>query len=57
MRTLKLRLRFTVHHYRNDHPKAETSKMDRNPPITKQEREVLTSLKYRACFLRGPRHD
>ena len=31
--------------------------MDRNPPITNQERDLLTSLKYPTCFLRGPRHD
>ena len=37
-------------HYRNQ-------KMDRNPPTTNQEPDLLTSLKYRTCFLRGPRHD
>ena len=31
--------------------------MDQNPPITNQERDLLTSLEYRACFLRGPRYD
>ena len=40
MRTLKFKAKLTitfyaaVNHYRNGHPKAETSKMDRNPPIT-----------------------
>ena len=43
-----------VNHYRNGHPKAETSKMDRNLPITNQERDLLTSEKYHTCFLRGP---
>ena len=57
MQTLNLRLRFTVNHYRYGHPKAETSKMDRNPPITNQERHLLTSLKYCTFFPGGPRHD
>ena len=63
MRTLKFKakLRITfyaaVNYYRNGHPKVETIKMDRNPPITNQERDLSTSLKYRTCFLRGPRHD
>ena len=56
MRTLKFKAKLTitfyaaVNHYRNGHPKA-----DRNPPITNQERDLLTSLKYRTCFLRGLR--
>ena len=60
MRTLKYKAKFTItfyaafNHYCNGHPKAETNKMDRNPPITNQERDLLTSLKYRTCFLRGP---
>ena len=63
MRTLKFKVKLTirfyaaVNHYRNSHPKAETSKMDRNPPIMNQERDLLTSLKYRTCFLRVPRYD
>ena len=56
---VKLMIKFypAVIHYRNGHPKAETSKMDRNPPIMNQESDLLTSLKYRTCFLRGSRHD
>ena len=63
MRTLlfKAKLMITFYaadnHYRNGHSKAETSKMDRNPPIANQERDLLTSLKYCTCFLRGPQHD
>ena len=55
MRTLKFKAKLTikfyaaVNHYRNGHPKAETSKIDRNPPIMNQERDLLTSLKYRTC--------
>ena len=44
-------------HYRNSYPKAGTSKMDRNSPITNQEHDLLTSLKYYTCFLRGPQRD
>ena len=31
--------------------------MDGNFPIITQERDLLNPAKYRACFLRGPRHD
>ena len=31
--------------------------MDRNSPFTNQERDILISLKYHACFPRGLRHD
>ena len=54
-RTLKFKAKLTntfyaaVNHYRIGHPNAETSKMDRNPPITNQKRDLSTSLKYRAC--------
>ena len=60
IRTLKFKAKLTVtfyaavNHYRNGHPKPETSKMDRNPPIMNQESNLLTSLKYCTCFLRGP---
>ena len=60
MRALKFKAKLTitfyaaVNHYRNGHSKAETCKMDRNPPITNQERDLLTSLKYCTCFLRDP---
>ena len=63
MRTLKFKVKLTirfhtaVNHYRNGHPKAETSKMDQNLPIMNQERDLLTSLKYCTCFLSGPQHD
>ena len=51
MQTLKFKAKLTItfyvaiNHYRNGHLKAETSKMDRNPPITNQEHDLLTSLK------------
>ena len=57
MRALKFKGKLTITfyaaviHYRNGHPKAETSKMNRNPPITNQERDLLTSLKYRMLSL------
>ena len=34
--------------------KSETSKMDRNPPITTQERDLSNPPKCHMCFLRGP---
>ena len=46
MRTLKFKAKLTitfyaaVNRYRNGHPKAETSKMDRNLPITNQDRDL-----------------
>ena len=49
MQTLEFKAKLTitfyaaVNHYRNGHPKAETSKKDQNPPITNQERDLLTS--------------
>ena len=51
MQTLKFKVKLmitfyaAVNHYRNGHPKAETSKMDRNLSIMNQERDLLTSLK------------
>ena len=43
-----------INHYRNSHLKAETNRMDRNPPITTQEHDLLNSVKQCTCFLRGP---
>ena len=63
MQTLKFKPKVTimfyaaVNHYRNGHPKAETNKMDQNPPITTQECGLLSPPKYCTYFLRGSRHD
>ena len=48
MQTLKFKAKLmitlyaAVNHNCNGHPKAETSKMDQNPPITNQEHDLLT---------------
>lgn len=34
-----------VNHHCNGHPKAETNKLNRNPPITTQQHELLNPLK------------
>ena len=46
-----------VNHYCKEHLKVETSKMDRDSPITIREHVLLNPQKYHTYFLRVPRHD
>ena len=57
MRSLKFKAKgmimfcASVNQYCTGHLKAESSKMDRSPPITTLECDLLNSPKYQACIL------